>query len=160
MKPLRGVVFSVMASSAFYPIIIKIFQVGWSRANAEYGASLYVSTICIYLCSVTIYAVSGIPIKKKTETILTWLFTAASDRGLETRKLWHLGPLTSDISRRYGDWTYGALLGLFQSRWPILCCQAWPMPGLKILKNSLLLACCAHHPTLMFHKPEFEKMTL
>jgi adiponectin receptor len=58
MRPLRGTVFSIMASSAFYPIIIKIFQVGWSRANAEYGASLYGLTILIYLCSVTIYAVS------------------------------------------------------------------------------------------------------
>jgi len=56
MRPLRGFVFSVMASSAFYPIIIKLFQVGWSRANAEYGASLYGLTILIYLCSVTTYA--------------------------------------------------------------------------------------------------------
>ncbi|KAG8161625.1 hypothetical protein KVR01_008612 [Diaporthe batatas] len=58
MRPLRGLVFSVMASSAFYPIIIKIFQVGWSRASTEYGASFYVWTILIYLCSVTIYTVS------------------------------------------------------------------------------------------------------
>ncbi|CAG8955493.1 hypothetical protein HYFRA_00010360 [Hymenoscyphus fraxineus] len=55
MRALRGFVFSVMASSAFYPIIIKIFQVGWTRANAEYGASLYGLTIIIYLCSVTTY---------------------------------------------------------------------------------------------------------
>ncbi|KAK7909096.1 HlyIII-domain-containing protein [Apiospora marii] len=57
MRHVRGFVFSVMASSAFYPIIIKISQVGWSRANEEYGASLYAWTILIYLCSVTIYAV-------------------------------------------------------------------------------------------------------
>ncbi|KAK8132313.1 ADIPOR-like receptor SPBC12C2.09c [Apiospora kogelbergensis] len=57
MRALRGFVFSVMASSAFYPIIIRIFQVGWTRANMEYGASLYAWTILIYLCSVTIYAV-------------------------------------------------------------------------------------------------------
>ncbi|KAJ8068324.1 hypothetical protein OCU04_003886 [Sclerotinia nivalis] len=56
MRLLRGFVFSVMASSAFYPIMIKIFQVGWSQASAEYGASLYSWTILIYLCSVTIYA--------------------------------------------------------------------------------------------------------
>ena len=58
MQPLRGLVFSTMASSAFYPIIIKVFQVGWSRADAEYGASLYALTILIYLFSVTTYAVS------------------------------------------------------------------------------------------------------
>jgi adiponectin receptor len=58
MRPLRGLLFSVMASSAFYPIIIKICQVGWSRADTEYGASLYAWTIFIYLCSVTTYAVS------------------------------------------------------------------------------------------------------
>lgn len=58
MRPLRGAVFSIMASSAFYPIIIKIFQVGWARSDSEYGASYYVGTIVIYLCSVTIYAVS------------------------------------------------------------------------------------------------------
>lgn len=57
MRPLRGLVFSILASSAFYPIIIKIFQIGWSRANIEYGASLYALTILIYLCSMTIYAV-------------------------------------------------------------------------------------------------------
>ncbi|CZT49527.1 related to membrane proteins, contain hemolysin III domain [Rhynchosporium secalis] len=56
MQALRGLVFSVMASSAFFPIIIKIFQVGWTRANVEYGASLYSWTIFVYLCSVTIYA--------------------------------------------------------------------------------------------------------
>ncbi|TGO64148.1 hypothetical protein BELL_1051g00020 [Botrytis elliptica] len=56
MRPLRGLVFSAMASSAFYPIIIKISQVGWTQANSEYGASLYGFAIIIYLCSVTIYA--------------------------------------------------------------------------------------------------------
>lgn len=60
MRHVRGFVFSVMASSAFYPIIIKIFQVGWSRADTEYGASLYAWTILIYLCSVTIYAVGAL----------------------------------------------------------------------------------------------------
>ena len=58
MRPLRGTIFSIMASSAFFPIIIKIFQVGWARADAEYGASYYALAILIYLCSVTIYAVS------------------------------------------------------------------------------------------------------
>ncbi|KID84226.1 adiponectin receptor protein 1 [Metarhizium guizhouense ARSEF 977] len=55
-RPLRGLVFSAMASSAFYPIIIKILQVGWSRADAEYGASFDALTILIYLYSVTTYA--------------------------------------------------------------------------------------------------------
>ncbi|CAG8971700.1 hypothetical protein HYALB_00003168 [Hymenoscyphus albidus] len=54
MRAFRGFVFSVMASSAFYPIIIKIFQVGWTQANAEYGASLYGLTIIIYLCSMRV----------------------------------------------------------------------------------------------------------
>lgn len=58
MRPLRSVVFSLLASSAFFPIIIKIFQVGWTRADTEYGASFYGWTILIYLCSVSIYAVS------------------------------------------------------------------------------------------------------
>lgn len=58
MQALRSFVFSVMASSAFYPIIIKVFQVGWKRADTEYGASFYGWTILIYLCSVMIYAVS------------------------------------------------------------------------------------------------------
>ncbi|KAL2066165.1 hypothetical protein VTL71DRAFT_2236 [Oculimacula yallundae] len=56
MQALRGFVFSTMASSAFFPIIIKIFQVGWTRANTEYGASSYIWTIIIYLSSVTVYA--------------------------------------------------------------------------------------------------------
>ena len=59
MRPLRGLVFSTMASSAFYPIIVKIFQIGWYRADVEYGASLYALTIFIYLCSVTTYAVKA-----------------------------------------------------------------------------------------------------
>ncbi|KAK8108950.1 hypothetical protein PG984_014751 [Apiospora sp. TS-2023a] len=67
MRHVRGFVFSVMASSAFYPIIIKIFQVGWSRADTEYGASLYAWTILIYLCSVTIYAVSVLKQVRLTE---------------------------------------------------------------------------------------------
>lgn len=58
MRPLRSVIFSLLASSAFFPIIIKIFQVGWARADTEYGASFYGWTILIYLCSVAIYAVS------------------------------------------------------------------------------------------------------
>lgn len=70
MQPLRGLVFSVMASSAFYPIIIKILQVGWSRADAEYGASLYALTILIYLCSVATYAVSV-----SLRPLLDWNFT-------------------------------------------------------------------------------------
>ncbi|KAH0600068.1 hypothetical protein MHUMG1_01064 [Metarhizium humberi] len=57
VRPLRGLVFSVMASSAFYHLIIKIFQVGWSCADAEYSASLYALTSLIYLCPVTTYAV-------------------------------------------------------------------------------------------------------
>lgn len=48
MRPLRGLVFSIMASSVFYPIIIKIFQVSWWRADTEYGASPYALTIIIY----------------------------------------------------------------------------------------------------------------
>ncbi|KAK8929277.1 Progestin and adipoQ receptor-like protein 1 [Metarhizium anisopliae] len=58
VRPLRGLVFSVMASSALYHLIIKIFQVGWSCVDAEYSASLYALTILIYLCSVTTYAAS------------------------------------------------------------------------------------------------------
>ncbi|RDW76178.1 hypothetical protein BP5796_06999 [Coleophoma crateriformis] len=56
-RPIRGLLFSFMASSAFYPIIIAICQVGWKRANIEYGASSYMLTIIIYLISVTIYAI-------------------------------------------------------------------------------------------------------
>ncbi|EXU97049.1 hemolysin III family protein [Metarhizium robertsii] len=59
VRPLRGLVFSVMASSALYHLIIKIFQVGWSCADAEYSASLYALTSLIYLCSVTMYAYSS-----------------------------------------------------------------------------------------------------
>jgi len=73
MRSLRGFVFSVMASSAFYPIIIKVFQVGWSRANAEYGASLYGLTILIYLCSVTTYAVCVFSSKIETGNSLIYL---------------------------------------------------------------------------------------
>ena len=70
MQPLRGFIFSVMASSAFYPIIIKIFQVGWWRADVEYGASLYALTILIYLCSVTTYAVGLLSAGLETPLII------------------------------------------------------------------------------------------
>ncbi|PQE21298.1 hypothetical protein CJF32_00006422 [Rutstroemia sp. NJR-2017a WRK4] len=56
MRALRGLIFPVLASSAFYPIIIKIFQIGWARADAEYGASLYGAAVVVYLSSVMVYA--------------------------------------------------------------------------------------------------------
>ncbi|KAL4920369.1 hemolysin-III related-domain-containing protein [Aspergillus aurantiobrunneus] len=55
-RPLRGILFSFMASSAFYPIIIAVFQMGWAKADAEYGASIYALTIVIYVSSVFVYA--------------------------------------------------------------------------------------------------------
>ncbi|KAL4907174.1 hemolysin-III related-domain-containing protein [Aspergillus multicolor] len=55
-RPLRGLLFSFMTSSAFYPIIISVLQNGWAKADAEYGASLYALTILIYVSSVFVYA--------------------------------------------------------------------------------------------------------
>ena len=58
MKPLRGFVFSFMASSAFYPIIIACFQHNYSRMDLEAGATRYAMTVLTYLLAVTTYAVS------------------------------------------------------------------------------------------------------
>ena len=57
-RPLRGLLFSFMASSAFYPIVVAVVQMGWTKADTEYGASLYALTILIYVSSVAVYAVS------------------------------------------------------------------------------------------------------
>lgn len=137
MQALRGFVFSVMASSAFYPIIVKIFQVGWSRANTEYGASYYVLTIFIYLCSVTVYAVS-IDLSLPKCIMLAQLFgladtsIAESNRRLETWTLRYLGPITPDIPRWDGNWVHGSLLGVLQGRRSLLLCEARPMSGLSL----------------------------
>jgi len=142
MRPLRGLVFSVMASSAFYPIIIKTFQVGWSRANAEYGASLYALTILIYLCSVTIYAVSvSLPLfwarYSPTHTLcfadMFYFEIVEGNRVMETWILRYLGPFSPDIPRGHGDWANSSLFGVRQSFESILYCEARPMPGLNRL---------------------------
>ncbi|KAL8790248.1 MAG: hypothetical protein Q9195_006471 [Heterodermia aff. obscurata] len=52
MKPLRGFVFSVMASAAFYPIIAACLLHGGEAV----GARRYALTVLTYLVAVTIYA--------------------------------------------------------------------------------------------------------
>ena len=57
MKPLRGFVFSFMASSAFYPVIVASFQHGYRQMDLEAGATRYALTVLTYLLAVTVYAV-------------------------------------------------------------------------------------------------------
>jgi adiponectin receptor len=57
-RPLRGFLFSFMASSAFYPITYACFLHGYTQMNAEAGASRYALTVVVYLTAVTTYAVS------------------------------------------------------------------------------------------------------
>ena len=57
-RPVRGFLFSFMASSAFYPIIYACFVHGYGRMDLEAGATRYAMTIVVYLSAVTIYAVS------------------------------------------------------------------------------------------------------
>ena len=56
-RPLRGFLFSFMASSAFYPIIYACFQNGYRQMNVEAGATRYALTVVTYLTAVTMYAV-------------------------------------------------------------------------------------------------------
>ena len=56
-RPLRGVLFSFMASSAFYPIIYACFLHGYIRMDREAAALRYALTVVVYLTAVTIYAV-------------------------------------------------------------------------------------------------------
>lgn len=56
-RPFRGVLFSFMASSAFYPIIYACYLHGYDRMDVEAGASRYVLTVVVYLTAVMIYAV-------------------------------------------------------------------------------------------------------
>jgi adiponectin receptor len=56
-RPLRGFLFSFMASSAFYPIIYACYLHGYDQMNVEAGAWRYALTVIIYLTAVTIYAV-------------------------------------------------------------------------------------------------------
>ena len=57
-RPLRGFLFSFMASSAFYPIIYACFQHGYRQMDVEAGATRYAWTIVVYLTAVTMYGVS------------------------------------------------------------------------------------------------------
>jgi len=57
-RPLRGFLFSFMASSAFYPIIYARFLKEYSRIDTEAGASRYVLTVFVYVTAVTFYSVS------------------------------------------------------------------------------------------------------
>ena len=56
-RPVRGVLFSFMASSAFYPIIYACFIHGYRQMDIEAGATRYLLTIGVYLTAVTTYAV-------------------------------------------------------------------------------------------------------
>lgn len=57
-RPFRGLLFSFMASSAFYPIIYACFSNGYRQMDIQAGASRYAATVLLYLTAVTIYAVS------------------------------------------------------------------------------------------------------
>ena len=57
-RPARGILFSFMASSAFYPIIFACFKHGYRQMDLEAGATLYLMTTITYLIAVTIYSVS------------------------------------------------------------------------------------------------------
>lgn len=54
-RPLRGFLFSFMASSAFYPIIYACFANGYRQMDLEAGATRYAATVLVYLSAVTIY---------------------------------------------------------------------------------------------------------
>lgn len=56
-RPLRGFLFSFMASSAFYPIIYASYLHGYRQMDAEAGASRYALTVVVYVTAVMIYAV-------------------------------------------------------------------------------------------------------
>ena len=57
-RPFRGLLFSFMASSAFYPIIYACFLNGYRQMDIQAGASRYAVTVLLYLTAVTIYGVS------------------------------------------------------------------------------------------------------
>lgn len=57
-RHIRGILFSFMASSAFYPIIYACFVHGYRQMDVEAGAKRYILTVITYVTAVTIYAVS------------------------------------------------------------------------------------------------------
>lgn len=57
-RPLRGFLFSFMASSALYPIIYAGFLKGCSQIDTEAGASRYALIVFVYVTAVTFYGVS------------------------------------------------------------------------------------------------------
>ena len=61
-RPFRGIHFSFMASSAFYPIIYACFLNGYRQMDIQAGASRYAVTVLLYLTAVTIYAVNKEPV--------------------------------------------------------------------------------------------------
>lgn len=67
-RHIRGILFSFMASSAFYPIVYACFIDGYSQTDVEAGANRYVFTVVTYVSAVTIYAVSnGLIIRSKRD---------------------------------------------------------------------------------------------
>lgn len=57
-RPVRGIFFSFMASSAFYPFIYGCSIHDYARMDIEAGANRYLLTIITYLSAVTIYTMS------------------------------------------------------------------------------------------------------
>lgn len=64
-RPLRGFIFSFMASSAFYPIMYACYLHGYNQMDDEAGASRYALTVLVYVTAVTIYAVRETGVKKE-----------------------------------------------------------------------------------------------
>ncbi|KAL8897214.1 MAG: hypothetical protein Q9192_002693 [Flavoplaca navasiana] len=70
-RAIRGILFSFMASSAFYPIIYACLVHGYGQMNVEAGANRYLLTIITYLTAVTIYA-TRIPEKWRPGAFDLW----------------------------------------------------------------------------------------
>lgn len=117
MKPLRGFVFSFMASSSFYPIIVASFQHGYRQMDLEAGATRYALTVLTYLLAVTTYAVS-VPtyIRGNRPLVIPELMCGLDEtsRSMETRNLRYLGTLTPDLSRLDGSRANHPFHGLCQ----------------------------------------------
>ena len=140
-RPFRGLLFSFMASSAFYPVICACFMFGYKQMNVEAGANRYLLTIITYLTAVTIYAVCTTDQTDPANKRLT------EDKGtnpgeMEAWCIRCLGPVAPKIPRAHGRRADISLLCLRQG----LSIYIQPQAVLNRGVAQLSMHYCSLHP--------------
>ena len=111
-RPFRGLLFSFMASSAFYPIIYACFLNGYRQMDIEAGANRYVVTVLLYLTAVTIYGVSKESVEVPGDANGR---TDSRARGVEAGPVRSVGPFAPGFPFADGHWADSAFLRFCQS---------------------------------------------